>query len=289
MDIKFYKKKIYELAMIEPIKGSKMTDCKWNVTKIKNPFINTKWFADPFILDYDDKSIILLVEEMDFKINRGRIAKLIIDRDKNEITDIKVLLDLDTHLSFPAIERIGEDIYVYPENSASGQLNIYKYNKETESLDSRKILISEPLTDSILRNYNNEQYIFSTKQPNPNGNILKIYKKTGGRFEEFQEVIFSDNSARGAGNWFYVKDKLIRPAQDCNGYYGIGLIFQEVGFSNNRFEFNEISRVKHPSGYDGMHTFNEYKELCIIDYRRPVYPFIYYPLAKISKFLRKFL
>ena len=289
MRLDFYKKKIYELAFIEPIANSKYSDCKWHVRKVVNPYIKEKWFADPFILSYDNEKIVVLVEEMDFKINRGRIAKLIIDINNYTIKDLKILLDLPTHLSFPAIERIGEDIYVYPENSASGHLLKYKYNIETDELSLVEIMVNKPLTDSIMRHYNGKEYVFSTQMPNPNGNILYIYQKINNGYVLLQEKSFIDNTARGAGDWFEENNKIIRPAQDCNGYYGIGLVFQEVTFDGNKFNFKEISRIKHPKGYDGMHTFNQYKDMCIIDYRRPVYPYIYYPCKYISDIIKKLL
>ena len=286
----FYKKKVYELAFIEPAIGTKITDCDWNIRKVVNPFHQEKWFADPFILGYDDKTVEVLVEVMEYKINRGKIAKLKIDRKDYIIKDVKILLDLPTHLSFPAIKRIDKDIYIYPENSASGSLDLYKYNPESENLDFIENIIKEPLTDTIIRNINGREYIFSTKIPDPNGSDLKIYKKSStstDRFDLFQEYHFFDNSARGAGDWFEEGGKVIRPAQDCNGYYGIGLVFQEVRTEDGKFIFHEKSRIRHPKGYDGMHTFNVYGDLCIIDLRRPVYPYIYYPLQEVSKILRK--
>ena len=289
MRLDFYKMKIYELAFIEPVANSNYSDCKWNVRKVINPYIKEKWFADPFILSYDNDKIIVLAEEMDFKINRGRIAKLIIDRNDYTIKEIKILLDLPTHLSFPSIERIGENIYIYPENSASGSLLKYKYNLKTDQLSFVEVMLEEKLTDAILRNYNGSDYLFSTRMPYPNGNTLYIYKKENNAFVLVQKEVFYDNTARGAGDWFLENDKFVRPAQDCNGYYGLGLVFQEVRFDGDKFYFNEINRIRHPKGYDGMHTFNIFGDLCVIDYRRPVYPFIYYPCKFISDIIRKFI
>ena len=285
----FFKKKRYELAFIEAVHGSKISDCKWVVHKVINPYRKEKWFADPFILDYNDNEIIVLVEEMDFTINRGRLAKLIINRSDYIIKDLKILHDLDTHLSFPAIERIGNEVYVYPENSDSGKLCIYKYNDQDDKLECMQILVNEPLTDTIMRTVDGRKYLFSTKKPDPNGKHLYIYKNVNDKFENFQIVTFTDFSARSAGDWFFEENSWIRPAQDCNGYYGIGLVFQKVIYENGLFRFEEINRIKHPSGYDGLHTFNKYKEICVIDYRKPLYPFIYYPCKFVIDIIHKIL
>ena len=67
-----------------------------------------RWFADPFILDVTDKYIYVLVEEYYRKIRRGRIAKLTVNRDGFILEKSETVLELDTHLSFPAILRCGD-------------------------------------------------------------------------------------------------------------------------------------------------------------------------------------
>ncbi len=277
MDLSFYKRKTYELAFITPKQGTKITDGQWDVKLVSNPLQGSKWFADPFILDYNDQEIYLLVEEMDYKIKRGRIAKLTINRKTCSITDVKILLDLNTHLSFPAIYRKDNKIYIYPENSASGALQMYEYNINTDELTLIGTLIDEMVTDAIFRTYGGGKYLISTKLPSPNGDFLYIYQEINGEYQLAQNIQFDDQTARGAGDWFEEDARIIRPAQNCNGYYGVGLVFQEVNFENGEFTFREINRIKHPIGYDGMHTFNKYKDLCVIDYRRPIYPYVYYP------------
>lgn len=64
---------------------------------------------------------------------------------------------------------------------------------------------------------------------------LHIYKSANDRFEDYQIVTFIDSSARAAGNWFFEDDSWIRPAQDCNDYYGIGLVFQKVICERGKF------------------------------------------------------
>ena len=90
----------------------------------RNPYKN-KWFADPFILNMTDNEIRILVEEWYDPIQRGRISRLIVDRSSFELKSNKVVLDTGTHLSFPAIERVGQDIFIHPESSAIGKLESY--------------------------------------------------------------------------------------------------------------------------------------------------------------------
>lgn len=72
-----------------------------------------RWYADPFILDVTNEEILLLVEDLEYKIGKGVISLLHINRATMEITSKKVLLELPTHLSFPAIWRKDGHIYIY--------------------------------------------------------------------------------------------------------------------------------------------------------------------------------
>ena len=231
-----------------------------------------RWFADPFILDHDSENIIVLVEEYSYKIRRGRIARLIIDRNSYRLLAYKIILDLPTHLSFPFIMRKNNKVYVLPENSASGCWSIYNYDEHSSSLNSGKILLEEPLTDAILTKLMGEERVFTTQVPSPNGNRLQVYSLDGNLIET---QLFPSNIARNAGDWFSVGEQLFRPAQDCNGCYGKAVIIQEVvKAQDDSLTFKDICRIEstHPSYTTGCHTFNHYKDLSVIDvhgYRWP--------------------
>ena len=141
---------------------------------VKNPYKGECWFADPFILDVTDDIITLLVEEMSSELGKGRIAKLTINRRTMAIEKMDILLEEDTHLSFPNIWREGNDIYVYPENYEGGGLNLYKLVDNATRLEKVRQLSAEPLTDAVMTDVFGKRQIFSTKMPNP---LLKSYSK----------------------------------------------------------------------------------------------------------------
>lgn len=263
----------------------------WNIRWMKHSYKN-RWFADPFILRATDKEIIVLVEEFYDPINRGRLSKLTIDKDSYELKKIDVILELSSHLSFPAIFRSNNKVYIYPENSAQNHLKIYEFDEENNTLIPYKVLIEEPLTDAIISTDFDSSYLFSTKRPIQNGNKLFIYKsdKWDGDYKMIQAIEFPTNTARNAGNIFKHNGKIIRPAQDCNGAYGKGLIFYEIFCSDEHFTFKELKCI-YPQNtiYDqGMHTFNAFNNtLVAIDGRKFRKPFISKSLLAINKTIKK--
>lgn len=267
----------WDLAFVEPIDGNWLSG-NWQFKFVKHK-PTKQWFADPFILDVTEDNIVLLVEEYTYTLKRGRIAKLTIDRKTMTITEIKIILDLPTHLSFPAILRYNSDVYIYPENNESGALKAYKYNYAGDSVQFVSSLVDAPLTDAILVTEFSEPYIFSTIMTDSrgNGSTVYVYKSDSvlGKYEMTDKVELSEGIARSAGALFRLDNRIIRPAQLFEGgRYGAGLSFQEVSYSEGSFNINEVSRILPPIDYTGMHTFNMYKGLAVVDCSAKNHPFL---------------
>lgn len=263
--------------------GGKSIEVNW----VKHNYTD-RWFADPFILSYDNENVVLLVEEFPYSTNRGRLAKLVVNRRTNSIVSNKLILDLETHLSFPAIKRVGEEIYVYPENYQSGQLALYKYDLQTDTLIDRTILCEEKLTDAVETDYFGRNLIFSTCEPNANGDTIGIYAWDDNmkKYKLESSVSFNENIARNAGAFFEFNGKIYRPAQECNRTYGHAISIQEVKETmDKKFSFREVNRIFSPSSKlgHGCHTFNVYGDLIAFD----AHGFRHYYIASFIMAIRK--
>ena len=226
------------------------------------------WFADPFILDVTEDEIHILVEEFYKPIRRGRIARLIVNKHQYELTKKDVVLELPTHLSFPAILRTDKEVYIYPENGESGELNLYQYYSDTNKCVKRKRILNEAVADAVLFDVDGHKKLFCTKQPNPNGNVLCVYEKDlMGRFIQKEKYNFEEKIARMAGEMFEYDGIWYRPAQECNEQYGHAVILQKVLMENGICRFEEVRRMLsvHPKLNVGMHTFNSYKDVIVVD------------------------
>ncbi len=239
-----------------------------------------RWFADPFILSVDDYQIEVLVEELSYSINRGRLARLTINRETWELTNMKIILDIDTHLSFPMIYRRENDVVIIPENSASGKSIAYCYDSLTDLLTPISVICDEPLTDATLYFDFGRPYMFSTSSPNSNGCSLDIYSFDEKKLKatKIDTITFDRPIARNAGAPIMYEGHVYRPAQDCDGAYGKGVILQRINYDqqNAKFDFSDEASI-YPFTYDyhlGAHTLNEYDGVCVIDARGLLYPTI---------------
>ena len=234
-----------------------------------------RWFADPFILDINDNDIIVLVEEWYDPIQRGRISKLTIDKHTYKLKNLKVMIEADYHLSFPAIDRKSDGIYIHPESSSINKLETYKYDTATDSFRKVGVLSELPLTDSVCNELFGRNLMFSTKLPDANGKELGIYyyNSENRQYSIKEYYHFKDNISRMAGNFFKYRGKIYRPAQVCIKSYGDAVSIQEVSFKDGKWDFKEIRRIysPHPDLDLGFHTFNVYKDTIVVDaigYRR---------------------
>lgn len=237
-----------------------------HLTIVKNPYKN-KWFADPFILKEGENDLHLLVEEFDFGVGRGRIAHIVIDKSTSEITGCKIILEAETHLSFPAIYEIEGRLYVHPENAASGKSIIYEYDQEEDILVTPRMLIDEPLTDAIVHKVADVYELVSTKDPTPNGNTLNFYRSESffGPYSLVDTVMYPSNTARMAGAFLGG----VRPAQNCDGAYGRSVIFYKGDYVIKELKPNGLK-------YAGLHTFNSLNKTFVVDLKKYDFALLYY-------------
>lgn len=272
--ISYIKDTKYNIGFIDGNLESIMNGEPIKVNWLKHSY-KDRWFADPFILNITDNEIIVLVEEWYDPIQRGRISKLTIEKHTYKLKDLKVMIEADHHLSFPAIDKKPDGIYIHPESSSIDKLETYKYDTTTDSFRKVGVLSELPLTDSVCNEFFGQNLMFSTKLPDANGKELGIYKWDDElkKYTIQEYYHFNDNISRMAGNFFKYKEKIYRPAQVCIKSYGDAVSIQEVTHINRQWNFMEIRRIysPHPDLDLGFHTFNVYKDTIVVDaigYRR---------------------
>lgn len=239
------------------------------------------WFADPFILNERDNHIEVLVEEYNYVTGKGRIDLLTVNSSDYSLEDIKVLLDTGYHLSYPAVFRQDDRIYIYPENSEESVLKIYEYNEASRTLENPVTILEDNVVDAIIRydSLENAYYLFATKYGSLQANDeLLIYRSDllTGEYRLYSKLSYGNFGARGAGDWIEMDDCWIRPSQDGSdlNQYGKGIILSKVSRCDG-YGFVECDRI-YPSSriYPlGIHTINRLGSLYVVDglkYKRPL-------------------
>jgi len=253
--------------------------------ELRNPY-KDRWFADPFILSCEGDTgekrheMTLLVEDFRYADMKGRISRLKVDLQRMEITDCKVVIEKDTHLSFPFIYRPGKmisqheiqrdlntpPIYIIPENSASGRLDMYEYDMQTDTCRFVKTLCDEPLVNAVIVR---DDTMYATKLPDANGKSLGVYRRRGEKFVYSYSVDFQECIARNAGCPFMIDGLLLRPAQECNEWFGHAVSLQSVYTKNETLTMTELRRLVREEGF---HTLNAYGIYLVADVKSFKHP-----------------
>lgn len=257
------------------LQSGKLPKVKWMRHGYKD-----RAFADPHILCEEGECLTILCEEIIFG-KKGRISRLLVKKGTYELIDRKVLLELPTHLSYPAIIEDDGDIYIYPENSESGQIRKYRYNPESELLEDSGLLADGDLADFTIcdRQIGDKWFALCTRLQTDSyenaylycsGSKLGIYTPVNN-----EPVVRSRSCSRPGGNFFSVGKEIYRPAQDCTLRYGWALRIMHVK-SFMPYEEEEVMMIKPRSFkyYRGIHTLNFGKNMAVTDGYGHLYPIV---------------
>ena len=246
---------------IEAVMGQNPMKVNWLQHGYKD-----RWFADPFILDVTDTEIQVLVEEYLYETKKGRIALLVVDKRTFRLKSLEIVLEEETHLSFPAIWRENGKVFVYPESWRSGVLSCYEYKNGRCDVATKKTLCEEPMADAIMTERFGKRQLFAVRE----NDRLRIYNfdSRTQRFILSYEKPFGRATARNGGDFFEYKGEVYRPAQVCVDRYGEALEIQKVvcdGNENYCFIPFKTLYSNHASLNIGLHTLNLYKGVVVVD------------------------
>ena len=262
------------------------------------------WFADPFVLKVTDTAISLLAEEFRYKTGKGRIVRLDIDRETLTLEKVTPLID-GCHLSFPFIistlptegsEAAGSRFKVQGSKPSGLSMLPTDFHSSRQAIifnpqfsiafgddchDSvnqaslltlaapiilERVMCDKPLVDAVIY----EDHVFATSFPDPNGKSLGVYELSEDGCLLERTVTFDENVAHNAGAFFKIGEKVYRPAQECNEWYGHALSIQEY----QQGTFHEVRRIP------GLHTLNMFQGVTVVDQKMFPRQWIYRLIGK---------
>lgn len=288
----FYKKfliQTYNIGIIrKPIKQVISNGIgKGEITWLKHNY-KDRFFADPFLIDEDDRNYYILVEEFLFWEEKGKITLLTVDKDTFSLIDRKVIIEEKTHLSFPFCAFKGSSII--PESVRSGITKEYTFDCSTHQVMGEKEIINEGLIDACFyTDKNGTGWILASKEVNPKEDLY-MYKEEDEHYKRLNDgepVMSSLELTRAAGRVFSVDGELYRPVQDSTGRYGRQTkIVRIKKLDESGYEAEEVLTVnsfENPPFDETMHTLNVYDDCVIVDGSKDYFRFPMKILYKLKK------
>ncbi|TLX75680.1 hypothetical protein E9993_08970 [Labilibacter sediminis] len=249
---------------------------EYDISKL-NPMVLPKdeFWADPFLFPYKGE-LYVFFENYSYKANRAKISCGKIEG--NQLIDIKDVLDLDYHLSYPYIIEEDGEIYLMPESNKQEKISIYKCRKFPDEWELYSTAFEgELVADAFF--YNDEQkqkWLFVNKR-NPNttfANELFIYKVDSLKMEKLiphknNPVIIDARTARNGGAIFRYNNDIYRPSQsNIMGIYGRNININKITkLSIEEYE-EETIRIVKPDFHKNLvatHHLHQIKDYFVID------------------------
>lgn len=250
----------------------------------------TRFFADPFLIKSPKGQLYVIYEDFSNEDQYGKISLSALN-ENFEPTSTKLVLDTNSHLSYPNVYTHNGKTYIMPESSLSGQIDRYEFDFSSETLINKETIINEPLLDSTITFYQNKYWLFATKRGMHSNNKLYIYHSDSiaGPFLPHIKNPVKDSfyNTRPAGNFIEVDGELYRPTQHSVNYYGKAIVINKINALTEE-DFGEeeyliIPPVKNGKYNFATHTLNSTENTIVIDgLRRKFMPF-----KQLQIFLKK--
>ena len=234
-------------------------DDVWRMLESTSDF----WYADPFLLYYDDK-YYLFTEAFDEKKAIGKIAVSVM-RD-GMFTHPKIIIENAYHMSYPCVFRYGDKVYMLPETSEAKTLELYEAVEFPCVWNKIVLKYGVIRVDTTVYNDKGEIYLISFDETK---NVSELYRLNMGNYslEHLQYRQHQEKLFRPGGGLFKSNGILYRPTQNCSQQYGGSLIIHRIRDLKNLDEerIGEYSPLEIGEGYDGLHTYNRCGEYETVD------------------------
>ena len=234
-----------------------------------------RFYADPFVFSRDGRKWIF-AEEYRYREKRGVICCGELKTGKTT-TSFRPALSRPYHLSYPFVFQHEECVYMLPETGSNHQVELYRARSfPFDWVLERVILDNIEMYDPTILHYENRWWIFGTTvhENGSNRDELAIFysDRLDGCWKPHRlNPVKSDcRTARPAGRIIVVGDRLLRPAQDCENGYGMGVVWLEIiELTPDKYDEREIAHWPGSAvGAQGLHTFNRDDELAVVDTSR---------------------
>lgn len=246
---------------------------------------NQYWFADPLLYEEDGKAY-LFCEAFDKKELKGKLGYFSLDG--NNVSEFKLLIDENYHMSFPNVFKYNGKYYIIPESGENLTLDLYEALDFPGKWEKRQTLIKGyNYVDPTIIEVAGVSYLFVYQDKRGDCKTL-IYKiKEDLTLDFVQSISYEQNAGRSAGKPFITDSgKLLRPVQYGEGEYGKYTIFYEITFGNGGFTETKVGQIDNAKiivgrkkGVDRIHTYCQSDNYETIDYT--IYKFHLFKRFKI--------
>lgn len=227
------------------------------------------WAADPFLFEYEGQCYVF-AELYDYIARKGAIGYCkwngkCFGRWKKVIVE-------NYHLSYPYIFERDGTVYIMPESGVNRDLHVYRAVQFPDTWE-RSSVIRENVVYGDTTPFCWEQHTYAltydVEDPKDYKMILLDLEGSG---KDCSIQADEPELRRPAGKHFIYCGKHVRPAQNCEGDYGKGLLFYQYSLVQGAYSEKRIAEVtprdlcySKKMVLDGLHTYNATDSFEVVD------------------------
>jgi hypothetical protein len=197
------------------------------------PDDRTRFYADPFPIEHEGRTHVF-VEDFVHAARYGVIS--VVEFDANgPVGAPRPVLDTGSHLSYPFVFAHDDAMWMVPESSAAGTIDLYRAVSYPDRWVKEATLVSGiEASDSTLFQHGGRWWMLATVRDEGGAFSDALHGWSApdirGPWQPHEKnpLLVDIGAARPAGRVVRRGDRLIRPFQDCRAGYGAALGLAEI-------------------------------------------------------------
>ncbi len=226
------------------------------------PDDGARFFADPFLWAEGERTFLFL-EEFPYATGRGILSVAEIDQNER-ISPPRPILEQDCHLSYPQVFEHAGTIWMVPETSGRGTVELWRAERFPDDWRLHGVLLEGvDLADATIQEINGRWWMFGTARCRWGSSWDALHVYVAPTLEgpwapiSLDPQVVDVRAARPGGHMIRDGAGWLRPVQDSSRGYGGGLALARVD------RLDESGLVEHletrfatPAPLLGLHTWN---------------------------------
>ena len=234
-----------------------------------------RFYADPFLFEHQGQTFIFF-EDYRHETRKGVISCVSVDSTATSSSPVTVLEGAN-HLSYPFIFEVDGTIYLMPDASRKGRVELHRSVRFPTEWQFERVLLEQPAADPTLWEQDGTFWLFVNLSAAVTGlpcQDLHLFfsDSLAGQWSPHPKnpIVVDASGARPAGRMFLDDGQLIRPAQDCSADYGSAIVLKRV-LVLSRTDYEEETMARISSEWlprsTGTHHFDHNTEFEVMDLR----------------------
>lgn len=232
------------------------------------------FYADPFVLEREGKTY-LFAEAYPYAVGKGHLVCAEVDAD-GKAGPFRTILERPWHLSYPYVFEHQGEIFLAPEGSTHGGVEIYRAAAfPWEWTLANHLLPDWPLVDATIFEHEDRLWLLAGAATPGGSDWDELHAWHAPALEgpwtphKLNPIKSDCRSARPGGRPLRLGGRLLRPAQRCERSYGEALAWLEIRtLSPDAFEEVEIALWRaEGEGVSGPHGVDLGGRLRAVDFR----------------------